>query len=53
MQVLQRILTPNNYPPTEKQLNYLGRLGYDGAAPNTKTEASRLIDGIMKERRGE
>ena len=53
MQVLQRILTPNNDPPTEKQLNFLGRLGYDGAAPNTKTEASRLIDGIMKERRGE
>jgi hypothetical protein len=53
MQVLQRILTPNNDPPTEKQLNFLVRLGYDGATPNTKTEASRLIDGIMKERRGE
>ena len=53
MQVLQRILTPNNDPPTEKQLNFLNRLGYDGEQPNTKTEASRLIDGIMKERRGE
>ena len=31
-------------PATEKQLNFLKALGYDGPPPKTKQEAGRLID---------
>ena len=30
--------------PTEKQLVYLRKLGYNGPAPSTRTEASKLIE---------
>jgi hypothetical protein len=31
-------------PATEKQLNFLKALGYDGPPPKTKQEAGKLID---------
>ena len=32
--------------PTDKQLSYLRRLGYNGPAPTTLKEASKLIEGL-------
>jgi hypothetical protein len=32
--------------PTEKQLQYLKRLGYDGPPPQTRAEASAAIDAL-------
>lgn len=34
-------------PATEKQLSYLQSLGYPGAAPANRAEASTLIDGLL------
>jgi len=39
-----------NEPPTEPQLKMLKRLGYAGASPQTKGEASALIDRIKNGR---
>ena len=37
-------------PPTEDQLQYLWRLGHDGPQPDTRQEASELIDRLKKQR---
>jgi hypothetical protein len=37
-------------PPTEKQLTYLERLGYDGTPPSDSFEASTLIDALKNGR---
>ncbi|MCH1927175.1 hypothetical protein L6232_20395, partial [Shewanella sp. C31] len=40
-------------PPTEAQMAYLRALGYEGPPPGSVLEASRLIDGLRKKKRGE
>ena len=40
----------NRNKPTAKQLSYLKSLGHIGAAPTTKSEASRLIGDLKVER---
>ena len=39
-------------PPTEEQLQYLARLEYEGPQPDTRQEASELINRLKKDRRG-
>lgn len=38
-------------PPTEEQLQYLARLDNDGPQPDTRQEASELIDRLKKDRK--
>lgn len=33
-------------PPTERQINYINRLGYKGVLPSTVKEASCLLDTL-------
>lgn len=37
-------------PPTERQLGFLGSLGYQGPPPKTLREASALIEALLTER---
>jgi hypothetical protein len=39
-------------PPTEEQFQYLARLEYDGPQPDTRQEASELIDRLKKDCKG-
>ncbi len=39
-------------PPTEEQLQYLARLEYEGPQPDTRQEASELINRLKKDRKG-
>lgn len=36
------------YPPTNRQLNYIANLGYRGNLPANMAEASKLIDQLIK-----
>ncbi len=41
-----------SYPPTDKQMAFLARLNYDGLPPETKEEASWLIDAKKAGKKG-
>ena len=53
--VLRRILNPNEQRmASHKQMRYMRHLGYDGEEETmTSSEASKIIDELLIQRRGE